>query len=177
MEWCADVWSGSVGVGQHVRHHPWVVGESAHVSSTTIRIGSYCGCNTHRSRVHVHHRRRCNHARWHERQRGWSRIGNEHRLRRRRSRTCQLVHRRRVASGLACQREVVNVYIQPANVAPSPSWVGSPHPLQSRHKGHYRHNLHRIHIHSHTDRQTANHIKISILGEQTRRHMECVWVS
>ena len=173
MEWCADVGSDSVGAGQHMgRHHAWVVGESAHVSSTTVRIGSYCGCNTHRSRVHVHHRRRC-HARWHERQRGWSRIGNEHRLRRRRSWTCQLVHGRSVAPRFACQREVVNVYIQSANVAPSPSRVGSPHSLQSRHKGNYRHNLQRIHVHTHT--HTANRIKISILGEQTRSHTKCVW--
>lgn len=134
MEWCANVWSDSVGASQHGRHHRWIVGESAHVCAANVRIGSHWGCNTHRPRVHVHHRHRCHHAMRHERHRGWSRIGNEHRLRRRRSWICQLVHRWRVVPRLACQREVVNVDIQPANVAPGPSRVDSPHSLQSSHK-------------------------------------------
>lgn len=154
MEWCAassavDVGTGSVGASQHhawVRYYSRVIGESAHASydaGDTVRIGSHCGCHTHRSRVH-HHRRRCRHAGRHERHRGWSGIGNEHGLRRCRARTCQLVHRRRIAPRLACQREVVDVDIQATDVAPSPTRVSSPDasPLQSSHKENYTLNLH-----------------------------------
>lgn len=141
MEWrCVHVRSGSVRAGQH---HVWhdchrVVDESAHSSC-------WCCCggrNTERvgrhSRSGIHHHRRGSR---HERHRGcWSGcIRNEHRsldrLRRHGSaRTGQLVHGRCVAPRLARQRQIVDVDIQAADIAPRSAGVGSschPNHLQS----------------------------------------------